>query len=1779
MANGQVQTQEKTKKQSLLFDALNQEETFEPKSIEISPSFSESTTVSTEAIVEDDKEENLLSGALKQEEAEVKIESPPPDDSFNKKAFKSNVENIALETTNLLKRKYGTEDVKVIPNGLERDMRTQHELYKKGATKGGISTHNYGAGADFLIFINGVQVTGTKGDSSLHEGTEPYQILGGVAKKHGYFWGWKDDSGHVAKTRFVHQFIDKYPDQAFSAPSKAFYEANKDTSTLKAKPLMEKLDEIYGSSNPNREYTGEEMTIDPLLEPIYIDAINIADNKTTEDNMLNSEVSRIESGESSIGQNNMNSSLPPLDISEDFENTFLTEAGEDTDETDNTIYISDEEMIEKSDVNEILNLPTKTIEKLADDLRTNGTYSYVSNADVAPEHIVANFIKNSNYTLSNAPEKDSWSTFKEAVREHTGDDSIEGMIGSGWNPYRELMANGIIGMAEMGVGLVDFLKTGGEAVFMPEKADEFMSMAGGMLWMMYEEPSNLITATGWDPRPDRNRFSEEGMKRVEEARRKIWMNPIAPIAVAAGWKAVPRQFHVAKVKMVEQLNKAEGALRYLENKQAAKKTIEYDPRVEFTPEMIELAEHLEATSPKFRQALKDKIKEAKQMELDFQEAVNPPKKKPSMKTDPDFKLPLDEPIPTTKKAPTKKQIEKSKKAESTRVEKRREERLTNDHEMLRKNLTSLEEQLKNVNKENLTDIQVRKLESAKKATQELLVKTQKEMVARGIKVLDFYEANMGLSKAQARWVYNRILKGGRLGVSKFNRFIGKGIEGGPYLFSKNNEHYSPEVGNLSARLRWQNNKQKEIGNGMDPTAWDKFQREFFDINYVARKRIMNSDASIAVKTEALANLELIRGASAKTTLELKNAVNTIEKGLKKADIDQLNGIVQFRREIAIYKSNQKKIRELPKEIEALKKEKRTAEIAKKIKDKKKKLKNAQDYKHSLQYKIDPVTLKRTKTEDGSYFLDDPNTHVANMQRWIAAVELENPKLKGKADSVFEIYRKNLNEMQKYGEEYFAPEQFNELSMWDYQQKQYIDKLVSYKGDYRQLGSGVIKGVDEFTKGLKAGDAGPIMNDWKYNLGNALNIKNQILFENRANSGLAKFIDQMPDNGFAKKVKKGDKIPADWRVVEYKIEGKSHKIALEKNFYDSWIKGDAQIASNLAKNIQFWSGNRLTKLMATGAQPSFAIKNLPRDIMYTYFKSDKFSKHIPIFAGQMMRAYSQTFMDAVRRKGQYIDYTMEGGGMSWLSTEGFVKGKNKHLNYAKEVLGYVGETSEIWTRLAVRNQAMYGKNGLSPRMATAHARGIMDFNSGGRTIKAMDNGLPYLNASMVAARGMGRAFYRNPKDFLIKSAYVAGSASIWWAYNKRFAGDMTSQIHPREAYDYHIVFIPGSLDSDKNGRPVQNYIRIPKDSMSKPISAVVDWQMEDMFGDKQRADKLFDIVKYSINEFSPLEFSKSVPPLAGAIIGEKLNRNVYTKYDIWKGDKAVHKRSQVTDKEDEWVRDLSDTWNDIVGDDSEGWQISPAKLQNALGELAIPHNDFVKIAANVYASRKRDKYGEESIKSYEKEVKTIPEDLSSPFLKTTKAVNQQLVTEAKELDADVKTRNEEYSQMVDKILALDKKGVFNGDEKFKEFIKTDVTDPIQIERLTNRYFTGKKTGNFVSEAEWLIKRTKNYSAPAKALLIYHELHYSSLSQESKDSYWQELIGGEYLNEEVFLYYNEYVSSNVQKSFIKQSFGEEEYNKIMDRVNRLKPRDVLNQEELELNKGKKFIPITTDSTDAK
>ncbi len=178
----------------------------------------------------------------------------------------------------------------------------------------------------------------------------------------------------------------------------------------------------------------------------------------------------------------------------------------------------------------------------------------------------------------------------------------------------------------------------------------------------------------------------------------------------------------------------------------------------------------------------------------------------------------------------------------------------------------------------------------------------------------------------------------------------------------------------------------------------------------------------------------------------------------------------------------------------------------------------------------------------------------------------------------------------------------------------------------------------------------------------------------------------------------------------------------------WVLSDPTINAQVANVVGWLSGSSVLKPMATGLNPEFALTNFPRDIAHIWLVTNEYSPFLPKATAQMGADLMATVGDAFMRKGSYIDYINEGGGMQFLTHQGKITSKvGGKLGQLQDVLGYLGETSEIWTRLALRRRAL--KRGASPHEATWQARNYLDFNQGGPLIKAIDTGVPYLNAGI------------------------------------------------------------------------------------------------------------------------------------------------------------------------------------------------------------------------------------------------------------------------------------------------------------------------------------------------------------------------------------------------------------------------------------------------------------------
>ena len=200
----------------------------------------------------------------------------PEKPKWDSDQFYKNARQIAVNAEKILRVQYPGKNIKVSLDehkGMHRDLDEQWELYESGRSKSSIGMHNFGAAADFNISIDGKVM-----DGRTYATQKPYRAIGTAAKDYGYFWGWDWDSRHVGATRFVSDFFQKYPEVAHQPNVKAWYFKNEKETKASYRKLMTYLDSVYSTDyywepSKNRKYTGDEMTIDPLLEPM--DTTNI----------------------------------------------------------------------------------------------------------------------------------------------------------------------------------------------------------------------------------------------------------------------------------------------------------------------------------------------------------------------------------------------------------------------------------------------------------------------------------------------------------------------------------------------------------------------------------------------------------------------------------------------------------------------------------------------------------------------------------------------------------------------------------------------------------------------------------------------------------------------------------------------------------------------------------------------------------------------------------------------------------------------------------------------------------------------------------------------------------------------------------------------------------------------------------------------------------------------------------------------------------------------------------------------------------------------------------------------------------------------------------------------------------------------------------------------------------------------------------------------------------------------------------------------------------------
>jgi len=609
-----------------------------------------------------------------------------------------------------------------------------------------------------------------------------------------------------------------------------------------------------------------------------------------------------------------------------------------------------------------------------------------------------------------------------------------------------------------------------------------------------------------------------------------------------------------------------------------------------------------------------------------------------------------------------------------------------------------------------------------------------------------------------------------------------------------------------------------------------------------------------------------------------------------------------------------------------------------------------------------IEATRVQAERGTKLSSRQGVTAENAREWLTEFEQQQPELatqiRGAAEEYWGVMNEQLGSLRDAGlvsqadfeflsanHRFFSPRQF----------VQFVDPETQTAKGGRQHDSGI--------KPLKTGSEGAMVTDPNFLLAQVIGRTQSRVFKNRANAELANFVRDNPDSAVGRIIGPDDALGPNEGEVRAFENGEPVRIAMQTRLAEQWNGVPPPVRQDIANIAQWVSGTKVLKFVATGANPEFALANLARDAFFSWFNSGQYSKLLPKAAMQMGLDYARVAKDAFARTGRYVDYVKEGGGMDYLSTQGRLTGRQWERRSATskagqavqgatrgaratidsifDVLAYLGETSEIATRLAVVERAR--ANGLSQTEAVAAARSMLDFSQGGGAVKALDSIVPYLNAAVQGTRGTLRTIKTDPGGSALKAVQLIamGFAS---AYGFRSKDKEGWEALSDRAKATHWNIPLGFTKTDKNGRMRHAHISIPKDQGQQLFSAIGQSLADAMDGkpwSKQRTADMARRIWTATSGLLPVEGASSLPPIRNAAMAYWANYDTWTQDKVWKSyeDISPSKEFQLTTPD--MAKNLTDT---LARMDIE---VSPERLARATTKMLPISNPIVSALSDIY----------------------------------------------------------------------------------------------------------------------------------------------------------------------------------------------------------------------------------------
>jgi hypothetical protein len=401
-----------------------------------------------------------------------------------------------------------------------------------------------------------------------------------------------------------------------------------------------------------------------------------------------------------------------------------------------------------------------------------------------------------------------------------------------------------------------------------------------------------------------------------------------------------------------------------------------------------------------------------------------------------------------------------------------------------------------------------------------------------------------------------------------------------------------------------------------------------------------------------------------------------------------------------------------------------------------------------------------------------------------------------------------------------------------------------------------------------------------------------IFKNRANLEMLNLARNEPaakgivrENKIKKFTEDGKPVFADIAADEMRVSvlenGARKELVMPLEIGTEWVTGDPILNATWSSIIGWASGNKILKSMATTLNPEFAITNVPRDLAHIWLTTEEYSSLAPVAALQMSGDMAAVIKDFKKLKKMYID---NGGGMEFLSHRGKLglKGTNaltKGISALETIMGKAGEVSETVTRLALMRRAM--RNGKTPFEATQIARGYLDFSRGGSVAKAMNSAIPFFNAGIQATRGIFRAAKTNKKLFGAKAFQIVSMSYGLAMANLLLWGDDYEDV-PDHDKDNSWVVLTNSTFIDSNGEERRRYVKLPKDQGQRAFAKIGEGAARKTLGLPVDHVSIID----EVSNVLPIIPGEILPPALEMMLGYSVNKDFWTKEDIWRGEDVL-----------------------------------------------------------------------------------------------------------------------------------------------------------------------------------------------------------------------------------------------------------------------------------------------------